>query len=530
MGKTKTSVWRRLGLWSALALLLCSLSGCGQIDQEEIEQAQVSAGPDEEAKGEEPKEQETLQPVSSPKPQDSAAASASPKETEAVAETGRKSAVTGALSVQGTQLVDAQGNPVQLKGISTHGLSWFPEYVNEACFRQLKEEWQADVIRLAMYTGEGGYCTGADKESLKSLVKNGVEYATSCGLYVIIDWHILSDGNPNTYLEESKAFFSEMSREYASYTNVLYEICNEPNGGTSWQDVKSYAEQVIPVIRENDEDGIILVGTPNWCQFVDQAAADPLTGYENVMYTLHFYAATHKDSLRNTMVSAIQAGLPIFVSEYGICDASGNGALDIEQANRWVSLMDQYGVSYVAWNLANKAESSSLLKSSCSKVSGFSQEDLSDSGNWLFEMLTGSAAGPVGAAYGGGQEQTDKQAVGGGAGSAADSGGNASAQVAGGAENVTASAEVTNSWEQNGETCRQYVVTLKNTGAADANGWKVELHFSAGIALENGWNGTYQVDGSTLTITPAEYNAVIAAGGSVGDIGFILRGAGELAE
>ena len=298
------------------------------------------------------------------------------------------SAMPGPLSLAGTQLTDSGGNPVQLRGISTHGLAWYPDYVNEACIRQFREDWGMNVIRLALYTAEsGGYCTGGDKEGLKSLVKNGVEYATACGMYVIIDWHILSDGNPNTYIKEAKAFFQEMSQEYADYTNVIYEICNEPNGGTSWSQVKSYAEEVISVIRENDEDGIILVGTPNWCQYVDQAAADPIMGYENIMYTLHFYAATHTDSLRKAMVNAVEAGLPIFVSEYGICDASGNGAIDENQADKWVETMNEHGISYAAWNLSNKSETSAILKSSCGKVSGFAGEDLSDSGRWLYGML-----------------------------------------------------------------------------------------------------------------------------------------------
>ena len=223
------------------------------------------------------------------------------------------------LHVNGTKLTDSAGKPVQLKGVSTHGLAWFPDYVNEACFRQLKEDWHINVVRLAMYTAEyGGYCTDGDKEWLKELVKNGVEYAARSDLYAIIDWHILSDGNPNIYKEESKTFFAEMAEQYSDYDNVLYEICNEPNGGTSWHDIKSYAEEVIPVIRTYDKDAVILVGTPNWSQYVEQAAADPIVGYDNIMYTLHFYAATHKDSLRDTMVAAIESGLPVFVSEYGI--------------------------------------------------------------------------------------------------------------------------------------------------------------------------------------------------------------------
>lgn len=155
--------------------------------------------------------------------------------------------VNGALHVEGTQLTDKNGNPVQLRGISTHGIAWFPDYINEACFQQLHEEWHANVIRLAMYTAEyGGYCTGGDQNALKQLIRDGVTYAEKQDMYVVIDWHVLSDADPNLYLEDAKAFFQEMAGTYAGSNHVLYEICNEPNGGTTWSDIKSYAEQVIP--------------------------------------------------------------------------------------------------------------------------------------------------------------------------------------------------------------------------------------------------------------------------------------------
>lgn len=296
--------------------------------------------------------------------------------------------VCGKLSVKGTQLVDQHGEELQLRGISTHGVAWFPQYVNEELFGELHEDWGANVIRLAMYTAEsGGYCTDGNKDELKELLRRGVEYATNQDMYVIVDWHILSDNNPNQYKAEALQFFDEMSKEFAGHNNVLYEICNEPNGGTSWGEIKSYASEIIPVIRANAPEAVILVGTPNWSQYVNEAAADPITDYENIMYTLHFYAATHTDSLRNTMAEAIDAGLPVFVSEYGICDASGSGGIDEAQANAWVEMMDRYQVSYVAWNLSNKEETSALIGSTVEKVSGFQEEDLSDSGRWLRQVL-----------------------------------------------------------------------------------------------------------------------------------------------
>ena len=298
-------------------------------------------------------------------------------------------ASAGRLHVKGTKLVDKKGHEVQLRGVSTHGLSWYPQYVNDKCFAQLHDKWGANVVRLAMYTEEyNGYCSGdaKNRSDLKKLIKKGVRLAKKHKMYVIVDWHILSDGNPNSHKKEAKAFFREMSREFKGYNNVIYEICNEPNNGTSWKEIKSYARSVISTIRKNDKKAVIVVGTPTWSQDVDQAAADPIKG-DNIMYALHFYAATHKADLRNKMTAAINKGLPVFVTEYGICDASGNGAIDKKEADRWVQTMDEYGVSYIAWNLSNKQESSSIIKISCSKVSGFKKSDLSDEGKWLYSML-----------------------------------------------------------------------------------------------------------------------------------------------
>lgn len=298
-------------------------------------------------------------------------------------------ASAGRLHVKGTKLVDKKGHEVQLRGVSTHGLSWYPQYVNDKCFAQLHDKWGANVVRLAMYTEEyNGYCSGdaKNRSDLKKLIKKGVRLAKKHKMYVIVDWHILSDGNPNSHKKEAKAFFREMSREFKGYNNVIYEICNEPNNGTSWKEIKSYARSVISTIRKNDKKAVIVVGTPTWSQDVDQAAADPIKG-DNIMYALHFYAATHKADLRNKMTAAINKGLPVFVTEYGICDASGNGAIDKEEANRWVQTMDEYGVSYIAWNLSNKQESSSIIKSSCPKVSGFKKSELSDEGRWLYHLL-----------------------------------------------------------------------------------------------------------------------------------------------
>lgn len=294
----------------------------------------------------------------------------------------------GKLSVNATTLTDEHGAVFQLQGVSTHGIGWFPQYVNEDTFAEL-ESWGVNAVRLAMYTAEGGYCEGgdADKDKLKKLIDTGVQAATKLGMYVIIDWHVLNDHDPWTYADEAEKFFAEMSEKYKDYGNVIYEICNEPNSGPDWGSVRSYAEKIIPVIRENAPDAIIIVGTPTWSQDVDKAAADPITGYDNIMYALHFYADTHRDYLRDRMKKAIDSGLPVIVSEFGICDASGNGGNNYDEGNKWIEAMDDYNISYFIWNLSNKAETSALISSSCSKLSGFADSELSDSGRWYKDVL-----------------------------------------------------------------------------------------------------------------------------------------------
>lgn len=303
-------------------------------------------------------------------------------------ESGTPLANHGKLSVNGVNLVDSKGQKFQLKGVSTHGLQWFPQYVNKDTFKDLRDNWGANVIRLAMYSAEGGYCNGNTVEFDK-IIDRGVQACSELGMYVIIDWHILSDSNPNTNKEQAKQFFAKMSKRYADYSNVIYEICNEPNGGVSWSEIKKYADEVIPVIRQYSKDAIIICGTPTWSQDVDQVASNPLQNGHNVMYAVHFYAATHKDDLRNKVINAIKTGTPVFVSEFSICDASGNGGVDYDSAAKWKELIKNYNLSFAGWSLCNKGETSSLIKSGVSKLSGFTTSDLSETGIWLRNFIAG---------------------------------------------------------------------------------------------------------------------------------------------
>ena len=294
---------------------------------------------------------------------------------------------SGKLMVKDGRLCNKNGEPVMLRGISINDVFISETLINPEAFADLSR-LGINVFRLAMYTwgfGSVGYCTGGDQERLKTNVLNGVEYAKENDMYAIIDWHILEDNDPNRYIEESKAFFAEMSAEFKDYNNVLYEICNEPNG-IEWPAIKAYAEVIIPIIRSNDPDALIIVGTPGWSHDVDAAAADPLD-YNNIMYTLHFYSATDKQETRDKAMQAIAKGLPIFVTEYGVTAANGSFPFDYEEADTWIDLLEKNGISYVMWQYSRAQEGSAALSRENLKTSGFEYEDFSPAGQWLLDTI-----------------------------------------------------------------------------------------------------------------------------------------------
>ena len=288
----------------------------------------------------------------------------------------------GWLKIENNTLVNDKKEKIRLKGISTHGLQWYSKYANYDMMKSLKEELGINLFRIAMYTEENGYIYN---KSLKNKVEEIVENAKKLDMYVIIDWHILSDGDPMIHKEEAKEFFREMSLKYKDYPNVIYEICNEPNGNVTWENnIKPYAEEVIKEIRENSKKSIIIVGTPTWSQEVDKPAKNKIND-EQVMYALHFYSGTHTEWLRERVKEALK-DIPIFVSEWGVSDASGNGGVYKEETIKWINFMKENNLSYAVWSLSDKNESSALLIPGPSE-NKIIDDNLSEAGKFIKSVI-----------------------------------------------------------------------------------------------------------------------------------------------
>ena len=260
----------------------------------------------------------------------------------------------GQLQVKGTQLCDQQGRPVSLRGVSFSWHNWWPRFYNKKVVKTLKRDWHCSVVRAAMgIQPDDGYLKSPTWAL--SCLTPVIESAIKQNVYVIIDWH-----SHHMYTREAKQFFGEMARKYGHYPHVIYEIYNEPVEDT-WTDVKKYATEVIGEIRKYDPDNLVLVGCPHWDQDIHLVAHSPLQGFDNVMYTVHFYAATHGDDLRQRTEEAIKKGIPVFISECGAMEASGDGDIDMESEEQWIQMCERLGLSWLCWSISDKAETCSML-------------------------------------------------------------------------------------------------------------------------------------------------------------------------
>lgn len=294
----------------------------------------------------------------------------------------------GRLQIKGSQLVDQNFEPLQLKGMSSHGLQWYQgyAYANLNTMKKLRDEWNQTVFRAAMYTAEGGYLQ--NPETLKARVHEIVKAAIELNTYVIIDWHILSDRNPMWNKDQAKVFFSEMAQAYSKYPNVMYELANEPNGGdvTWWNAIKPYALEVIPEIRKYDPYGVIIVGTGTWSQDVQDPAKDPIK-MDNIMYTCHFYAGTHGDWLRQRVSSAMASGIAIFVTEWGTMGSSGDGGINYGETDAWMKFLKEKKISWANWSLSNSGQTHSILKNYANTQGGWGENEITESGKLVRKYM-----------------------------------------------------------------------------------------------------------------------------------------------
>jgi aryl-phospho-beta-D-glucosidase BglC (GH1 family) len=286
---------------------------------------------------------------------------------------------------------------VQVRGVSLgwSNTGWEPSaFFNAATVNAMVDNWKAQIIRVPMgYSEDGGYKTDA---SNWTRVKTAVDAALAKGVYVIIDWH-----SHNAHNETSAAmtFFGTTVKEYHNVPNIIFEIYNEPEQVT-WATVRTYATSVISAIRTAGANNLILVGTPSWGQNVNAPLDNPLTD-NNIAYVAHFYAYSHPWSDFSAKITAVlNAGYPVFVSEYGTTHydggQSGDGHYNTHSAantDTWHTNMDLHKISSCAWNINDKYEGSAFFGTSSTgrfsqTAANFANESMmTASGKYIYNKL-----------------------------------------------------------------------------------------------------------------------------------------------
>lgn len=303
----------------------------------------------------------------------------------------------GQLRVSAGTIVGENGQPAQLRGVSTQWLNWEQTYAaSEDTLRFLRDGWGLDVFRIANgVENDGGYAMESVRPGRLELVKQIIDQAIALDVYVIVDWHT----HELEHLELAKEFFSEIASTYGDQPHLIYEPFNEPIGpaGASaeadyWEnELKPYHQQVIAAIREHDPDNVIILGTPRWSQSVDVAAKSPVTG-DNLAYTLHFYSCTHDAWLLNKARAAVNAGAALFVTEWGSTHADGgtadNPGVCLEQANVWHDFLDEHSIGSAAWKLTRDGDESALLLPGASPDGAWTDAQLSEHGRYVRTVLS----------------------------------------------------------------------------------------------------------------------------------------------
>ena len=291
----------------------------------------------------------------------------------------------GALRVEGNQVLDQEGAPPQLRGISLSWSLWAGEkYYNPQIIDWLVSDFKITLVRASMgVQPECGYLQNPFGQT--NLMISVIDQAIKDGIYVLIDWH---DHNAEQHLDASKEFFAQMAKKYTGVPNIIYEIFNEP-AHQSWPVVKNYAVEVIKIIRKYDSKNLIIVGSPRWDQDVDIAASDPITGFDNLAYSFHFYASdpNHQESLRAKGDLAIKKGVALFVTEWGVGESNGNGEFNRDKTTIWMEWMERNKLSWALWHITDKNETTAILIKGASEKGNWSQENLTDSGRFIREKL-----------------------------------------------------------------------------------------------------------------------------------------------
>jgi endoglucanase len=289
-------------------------------------------------------------------------------------------AIHGQLSCISGHICGANGQPVQMRGMSMYGWTNACGYAfyNASCINHLAQDWHCTAIRMP-YQPNGSIPMTQINAVIQACIDNGI--------YVIVDWH----GGSATTASTTAAWFKTVATQWHTYPNIMYEPWNEPT--VAWSQIKPYMETVIAAIRAIDPNNIIICGNPQWDQQPQAAAADPITDYKNIAYSMHFYAASHSESgFGPGITTAMSKGCAIFITEYGTCNASGGSPLNLPATTTWYNFLDANKIGSTNWGVeCQDMNGAAAFQKSASTTGPWSASDLTTDGAFVKAYIMAAA-------------------------------------------------------------------------------------------------------------------------------------------
>jgi hypothetical protein len=300
---------------------------------------------------------------------------------------------TGILHVEGTQLIDAAGHPVLLRGAQIESpfnymKSWEQgkqpsATLNSNVFGVMVHDWKMNVLRLP--TSNWIY-TKYPTDYLNKL-DQVVQQANAAGLYVVLDLHdTVQGGSPYSKdatlpKTEDLAYWKIIAAHFKNNPMVLFDVYNEPKyqdwdswlhgGGTVDGATVVGMQDLVDAIRSVGARQVIVLepgsagkGVPGvdaaeeggWTTMGNHTINDP-----NIMYSLHVYdkimlTAQQQDAKWGPILNHY----PLYYGEWAFlpnanipahCNGVSHDQAD-QVVNAFLDYMNSRHANWSAWDFA----------------------------------------------------------------------------------------------------------------------------------------------------------------------------------
>lgn len=334
----------------------------------------------------------------------------------------------GPYKVVGNKIVGADGKPYIFHGVGRDGLEYNctgegPLDVQHLAFIGAARSgggalpgtyWGANTVRLPLsegfwLKGVKGWCSAGQYQAK---VKQAIDNLTTLKLNVIIDLHWADaagqagrGGAPIAMPDaDSVTFWKQVASIYKGYSNVLFELYNEPHPGNNWacwvagcqitndkvtsndcNCVKTFAYQgvgmqtLVNTVRSVGANNVVFVGGLNWGYDLSQLPKYQLSG-SNIVYDTHPYPyASKMPGDWDRAFGNLTAKYPIISAESGQYDCGTNFEKQL------LSYFDAHRMSWIAW--AWNSSSASKVCSYPQLITDYQGTPSQQTGQYIYQHL-----------------------------------------------------------------------------------------------------------------------------------------------